>query len=280
LGGFGEGVLTFLSGFGVGVNARTLRRSLFLLGCAGLVATLPARALADDPSLEIDGEAYAGQSHGAWTCGPRGVARYGGLGARVRMSERPGIAEEGAGYFGTLGGVAEYERVNIIECTGGGFDTDLCQVRRQRMMFGTGVITGYRSQYIGVSLGLLVYQGYDTISSKTPDWSSWPHFELDFGEEDRGLSWPIGFGAPIVSSYRRPAAFYTGPRITQRDFRVEALFGFYRSGPSSTATIQLRTDWALQFRISEHLWLGPHGALGDGGRSVDGEIGLRMGLWY
>jgi hypothetical protein len=251
-----------------------------MLGGAGLLATLPTRALADDPSLEIDGETYAGQTHGVWTCGPQGVARYGGLGARARISERPGISEEGAGYYGTLGGVAEYERVSILECTGANATTDLCQLRRERVMFGTGMNAGYRSQYVGVSLGYLAYQGYDSITSRKPDWSSWPHFELDFGEEERGLSWPIGFGAPIVSTYRRPAAVYTGPRIVQRDFRVEALFGWYRSGPSSNATIQLRTDWTLQFKISEHLWLGPHGALGDGDSAVDGEIGLRMGLLY
>ncbi len=261
----------------------TLRRCLLLLGGAGLFASLPARAWADDPSLEVDGEAYAGQSSGSWTCGPRGVARYGGLGARARISERPGIAEKGAGYFGTLGGVAEYERVTVLGCSGNEYPTleeiKLCRVPKQHVMFGTGVITGYRSQYIGVSLGLLAYQGYDEISSKTPDWSSFPHFELDFGEEERGLSWPIGFGSPLVSTYRRPAILYSGPRINAKTFRVEALFGIYRSGPASTATYALRTDWALQFRISEHLWLGPHGALADG-EPIDGEIGLRAGVWY
>ena len=263
-------------------GARARRRWLFSLGGAGLFATLPGYASAGDPSFEIDGEAYAGQTTGAWTCGPKGVARYGGLGARARISERPGIAERGAGYYGTLGGVAEYERVSVAGCSNEANargDTWRCQLPRQHLMVGVGALTGYRSQYLGFSLGLLAYQGYDTISSKTPDWSSWPHIELDLGEEDRGLSWPLGIGSPLVSTYRRPALIYSGPRITHRLFRVEALFGLYRSGPASNATLALRTDWTLQFRISEHLWLGPHGSMADGD-PIDGEIGLRAGLWY
>lgn len=263
--------------------ARSLRRAFLALGSAGLFASLPARAFADDPSLEIDGEAYAGQTSGAWTCGPRGVARYGGLGARVRIAERPGIAEKGAGYYGTLGGVAEYEQVRVIGCSEGAYasefeDTQLCRVPRRHMMFGVGMAAGYRNQYVGVLLGLNVYQGYDTVSSSKPDWSSWPSFELDFGEEERGLSWPIGFGAPLVSTYRRPGV-YTGPRYATQKVRLEWLVGIYRSGPASTDTSTLRSDLALQFRISERLWLGPHAALAEG-EPFDGEIGLRAGLAF
>ena len=257
------------------------RRAILVFGCAGLFATLPARAFADaEPSLEIDGEAYAGQTHGQWACGPKGVARYGGLGARARIAERPGIAEKGAGYYGTLGGVAEYEQVRVIGCSNGEFgDGQLCRVPRNHVMFGVGMAAGYRSQWVGVLLGINAFQGYDTVSSNKPDWSSWPSFELDFGEEERGLSWPIGFGTPLVSTYRRPALVYTGPRYATQKVRLEWLVGVYRSGPASSATSAYRSDLALQFRISERLWLGPHAAIAEG-EPFDGEIGLRAGLAY
>jgi hypothetical protein len=147
------------------------------------------------------------------------------------------------------------------------------------MMFGLGMTAGYRFQYVGASVGLLAYQGYDSASSRVPDWSGFPAFELDFGEEERGLSWPLGFGAPLVSTYRRPAIVYTGPRYATRDFRLEALIGYYRAGPASWATTSVRTDFTLQFRITREFWLGPHAALA-GVDPVDGEIGLRAGLAY
>ncbi len=240
-------------------------RPLLVLGLAGLLASLPTRVIAADPVFEVESEVYAGQSHGEWTCGPKGVARYGGVGARARYSERPPAAEDGAGFHASLGASGEYEVVS-----GGPPDN---------FMVGIGSVLGYRERYAGFSAGFLAYQGYDNATRRTPDWSTFPILELDFGAEEAGLTWPIGFGPPLVSTYRRPAVIYTGPRFTWKRSRLEVLAGFYRSGPASLATAQLRVDESLQFRLSKRFWLGPHAAIAVG-EPIDGEVGLGVTLDY
>jgi hypothetical protein len=237
---------------------------VFVLGVGGVVSSLPTRVAARDPAVELDSEVYSGQSHGEWSCGPRGVARYGGVGVRAKISERPSDAEKGAGFRATVGASAEYEVVD--EC---------CSRLDDRPMVGLGGTVGYREAVGGISLGLLGYQGYDSWTSNGPDWSSFPAFEIVVGRE-RGFHWPLGFGAPLVSTYRRPALAYTGPSFTTRTLRLDALAGFYRSGPASLATIQFRGDMTLGFRLSEGLWVGPHVSLAAEGEPVDGEAGLNV----
>lgn len=243
------------------VNAAALRVVL-VLGVGGLFSSLPARAAARGPEYGLESEVYGGQSHGEWACGPRGVARYGGVGSRVRISERATGSEQGAGFLATIGASAEYEVVE--KC---------CSRLDDRPMLGLGGTLGYRDELAGVSLGLLAYQGYDTSTSNTPDWSSFPAFEIVVGRE-RGFHWSLGFGAPLVSTYRRPALVYTGPAFAWRNLRLDLLAGFYRAGPASLTTAQFRGDATLRFRLVEGIWLGPHVSLAAGGDPVDGEAGL------
>jgi len=235
-----------------------------VLGVGGVFSSLPTRAAARDPSVELESEVYAGQSHGQWSCGPRGVARYGGVGARARISEHAVDAETGAGFSATLGASAEYEVVD--EC---------CSRLDDRPMLGLGGTLGYRDEFAGVSLGLLAFQGYDTSTSSTPDWSSFPAFEIVVGRE-RGFHWSLGFGAPFVTRYRRPALVYTGPAFAGRTYRLDLLAGFYRSGPSSLDSVQFRGDMLLGFRLGDHLWFGPHVSLAAEGDPIDAEAGLNV----
>jgi hypothetical protein len=246
------------------------RRRALALGVAALFASLPTRVLAGDPSLAVDAEAYAGQSTGEWACGPRSVARYGGLGARATLSERPVSAENGVGTYGTLGGTSEYEVVEI-----GGF-----QHGPGQLMPGGGLTVGHRSRSAGFAAGALVFAGHDRPTSATnPAW--FPDLQLDLGNA-RSFGWRLGCGAPSVSNYRRPAVLFTGPRFVMDASTLEVLAGFYRSGAASLESAQFRVDGALQFQLSPRFLLGPHLALAAANRATrlpfDGELGLRLGF--
>jgi hypothetical protein len=249
-----------------------VRRAILVLGGLCLAASLPARVLARDPAYEVDGEAYEGRSNGGWTCGPRASARYGGVGGRVRVAQRPAIAEDGAGFYGTVGAAAEYELVTITRCPSGD-----CDEPPDHLMFGGGITGGYRGRWLGVSLGILAFQAWEDDQSSTPGWSSFPAFELSFGRE-RAFHWPLGFGAPIPSAYRRPAIVYTGPRYVAHDWRLEALVGIYRGGPAPLDVLHYRFDATIQFLVTYGVWMGPHAAIATEGTPVDPEIGLRLGM--
>jgi hypothetical protein len=247
-----------------------VRRALLAFGGLGLTLSLPTRVIASDPAYELDSEVYAGQSSGGWACGPKATARYGGVGARVRVAQGPADAEDGAGLYATLGAVGEYEYVEITSC-----EEAPCNAPPDHLMFGRGVGTGFRTRWVGVSIGILAFQDWRNNTDTSPDWSSFPAFELSFGKES-DFHWPLGFGAPFVSAYRHPAVLYTGPRYVARAWRLELLGGFYRAGP--TRSSHLRFDAAAEFLIAETLWLGPHAALSTEGPPLDGEIGLRVGV--
>lgn len=60
------------------------RRVWLVLGVMGLVVSAASRVTAAGPA-QVEPEAYAGSTVGAWTCGPTARANYGGVGGHVRI---------------------------------------------------------------------------------------------------------------------------------------------------------------------------------------------------
>ena len=222
------------------------RRALFGLGFAGLVGSAAQTGAAG--SGEVEGGAYAGTTAGGWICGPAARANYGGLGARVRLTDRDRGHEDGAGWSGQVGAAAEYEHVNLsdpncsVECNAEDFE-----VPGDAVMGGAYARAGYRWRWFGVEGGMGLYQGWKDNTDDKPSSRFFPNVRLSTGPEE---SWSVftGVGSEGVTSARRPALIYVGGELgAGRGHRIGLQGGWARQGPALDDAFGSRVD--LSWRV-------------------------------
>jgi hypothetical protein len=234
----------------------------------GIIATAPTRVRA---STEGEAVGYGGTSAGGWICGPVGRANYGGVGARVRMSQRP-APFGGTGFTGEGAAAVEYEKATA-RCT----DT-ACIDTHQAGLFGAHARTGYQWEVFGFEAGATAFQGYHHENDTGPSTGVFPDAQISIGSPSvaRGV---IGVGSPTVTTLRRPGG-YLGADVMLDSVELQARAGVYRSGPALFDDANTRLDVAAYVPVAEPLSLRVGGAFGgnDAGYSGEGSVGLRGSL--
>ncbi len=226
-----------------------------------MCATAPAHVRA---STEVDGVGYGGQSGGAWTCGPLGVARYGGVAARVHLAEKEGRLGGSRG-VGEIAVAGEYENTKILDCYG----SAACQAPPARVLAGGHARVGYQGEIGAIEIGATAFQGWGKNTDTRPRFAVVPDLELRFGPAEtwRGV---VGFGSPLVTLLRRPGA-YCGLDGAVGALDVEFRLGAYRAGPALFDDMSARGDLATFIPVWRHVSVRLGAALSNDAVGVAGE---------
>ncbi|HEX7670735.1 MAG TPA: hypothetical protein VF395_14170, partial [Polyangiaceae bacterium] len=209
------------------------RRALLAAGVLAIAATAPSRVRA---SVEAEGVDYAGTTAGSWACGPRGRANYGGVGARVRVSEEK-ARFGGAGATAELAAAGEHESVKVQDC---GNDCDQHGDPPARIMLGGHVRAGYQASNWGFEAGGTAYQGWEHPGDGTPSMRAFPDIEFRLGPRE-SARFVVGVGSPLTTMLRRPGG-YLGLDLAAGTIDLQARFGVYRAGPSIADDRSTRGD--------------------------------------
>ncbi len=256
----------------------SLRRTLLVFFSLALCATAPTRVHA---ATDVEGVAYGGETSGNWGCGPAAHAVYGGVGARVRVSESSGRFG-GSGYTAEVAGAAEHESTSIEPCATCDASDEIAPP--DKVMFGAHARAGYQWKYVGVEAGGTVYQGLSHNTDSAPSIGFSPDAELRIGPREvlRGV---IGVGSPLVTTLRRPG-FYLGGDVALGPVDLEGRLGQYRSGPAINDWLGLRDVRGIRGDLVAlvpvvprlELRLGASASHDDSGPGGEGSIGLQGSL--
>lgn len=258
-------------------RATRWRRRILLGPCVSVLLATGIEARAE---TELEAAEYVGSTTGAWTCGPTGRARYGGVGAQLDLSERAPTPWEGSGWVGQLGAAAEVERVRLIQNDGSGPDHDGAPPP-DALQMGGATRVGYRWHWFGLQLGAMAFSGWRRPSDAQPSPSAFPQLELAFGHE-LTQSLFLGVGGASTTTMRRPAFAYIG--LHKRFAEIHQLVfsgGLYRLGPSLLDTFGPRGDVVWRARVAPSLDLRFGCSINrgsDAGFNGEGSFGLALQL--
>lgn len=247
-------------------------RRVFLLGsCLGIASTA-AHTRAD---TEVEAVGYGGTSPGAWACGPLGRANYGGVGARVRVSEQDADGQR-HGFTGEIAAGAEYEKVVIQSCEG---DED-CEAGEPgpeaRVLGGAHARVGYQFRGASIEGGMSAFQGWKRYEDSEPSLALFPDLEASVGRAERGRAF-AGIGTPLVTQYRRPGA-YGGCEFPISSTTLRLQGGAFRAGPQ-VGNIAARVDGVVLLAVGDatSVRLGGGGSFeSEEGVGAEGSVGLRI----
>lgn len=239
-----------------------------LVGALSVLLTAPTRVGA---ATEVEGAGYGGTSVGAWTCGPVGRVNYGGVGARVRVSQNPG-AFGGKGYSVEVAAAGEFERTRIVQCDS---QSPCTSSPPDVLTGGTHIRAGYRGSVATIDLGLSAFGGWNDPTDGAQTLQAFPDFELGLftGRFGRALG---GIGTPTVTTLRRPGA-YLGYDLSLEWVDLETRLGVLRAGPALLDDSALRADLAVLVPLTGGLKLRLGGSVSgnDNGNGGEGSAGLR-----
>lgn len=256
-----------------------MTRKRFFLGCCGLLmvasgATLPRQVCAGGPAdVEITG--YGGTASGGWACGPRGHARYGGVGGEVRLTPSRGPDNpDGRGLQVTLAGAAERRSYRLTEC-GDPANCDAFKdvVPSPSNMVGGRFTVGYEGDSLGIRVGPQVFTRFDEASDGRPTMRILPDVQARFGRPGR-LRLEAGLGSYSAPTLLRPGG-YGGLTVVP----VEGLEVTGRGGIHETfdTTLGIRGDLSGKLRLSEAFYLGAGAALSH--EETKGKLDPEGRLW-
>jgi len=227
-------------------RGRGFRRLLLVVCFLGVATTGPGFA----GELEAEVVEYAGQSTGGWACGPVGRARYAGLGARIRYSERAVDDPTGSGLTGIVGAAVEHERVELVDRRYCGLLKECRAYERDPenlVLGGVGATVGDNMRYFGAHFGAQAFGARSRPNSREASVMIVPQLELRVGPEH--FAWgTLGFGSPMVTTYRRFGA-YVGGGLRLGAHQLEGQLGGFRAGPSMSDDFQTRLNLAWKFPL-------------------------------
>ncbi len=252
-----------------------MRRKLVTFGCALMVATAVRRPRADDGSAEIS--AYEGQTAGAWTCGPRGDVRYGGVAARVRTSQRTPNRREGAGASAVGGSALEVARVKVRPEPSDDGTPPEPQRQDTRAFAALHGRFGYHWRWFGAELGAAAFNGWS--NEHNVRWTGMPQLELSIGPEEV-FSCALGIGVPTLTWSTRPATPYAGIVYqSPSHLRLQAYVGLFRSGPGLFDSESPMLDIAWYLPLQPNIDLRANVAAG-GNLDIDRQAGVGLAFFY
>ena len=206
-------------------------------GALSLFGTLAPHGAAE---TELDAAAYAGHSSGSWTCGPRGQARYAGIGGQVRYSEQPATARSGRGGTVVVGATVEDERVHVWTDSRSSAQFEPHRHPPTSVHGGLGFRAGNDWRYFGFQLGALGYSAWRGSEASRPTGYVFPRLELRAGTQ-QSLWATVGVGSPHATTYRRPGA-YLSFGLKREVHEVDVTLGVFRAEPSSLEDTNARFD--------------------------------------
>jgi hypothetical protein len=252
------------------------RRIVLTIGWLTLVVTAAQPVLAVNTELEAN--AYDGVTTGGWTCGPLARARYGGLGATVRVAQRTASDSHGEGWNARATAAGEYETSRVVDprcendCEASDWVTP-----PSRLLVGLAARGGYRWKWFGLEAGPQAYQGWHKNTDSTPEIKLVPDFAFRFGPQHR-IEILAGYGSPGVTTARRPSGYLGAEIAVGQGHRVGAWGGVSRRGPSTLDDLGSRFDASWRAPISETVFLRSGGSLGLKDSTVrSGEVSLGVG---
>jgi len=115
-----------------------------------------------------------------------------------------------------------------------------------------------------------MYEAWEHSTSRVPELTVMPEFELGFGKPTGGRGF-AGIGTPLITMQRRPAILYGGG-IAKLDERFELLLagGLYRAGPAALQDLALRLDTPVRLQLERDFELRVGNAFNEYPFNVEG----------
>jgi hypothetical protein len=238
-----------------------LRR--FLLSAAALPVMLSGveRVHARDPAIDAEVDGYGGTSSGGWTCGPSARVRYAGGAVNAAVSERRAPSGRREGMFAMVGGAAEHEEVTIPApaCVSAPCPDGASAAPPARLLYGAQARLGYAEKTFGLHVGLMVFQGWSSSASTSPDLGWLPEVELTAGDLDR-IYGVAGLGSPMPTTLRHPGLYGGFGYTWDTGWGLDLRAGLFRAGPSFDV-VTFRSDAAGRVLLTKGLSLRAGAAL-------------------
>jgi hypothetical protein len=259
----------------------SLRRFLLTLGLLLLLFSAAHRASAGTP-VDVEAGGYGGSSSGAWACGPRASAKFGGIGGEVQVrpfesspstppapatsdgeaaSDTSGeVTPRDEGFVASGAGAVEYREYDLVHCNDSDCGADGTPVPPSGLLFGANLKAGYDWRWIGFRAGALVWEEFDDNEDRKPLVRALPDVALRIGPRDviRG---ELGLGSYALPTLLRPGA-YAGIGYSPAPRWDLALHGGIHRTFDDSGTA--RFDLALKAPLGARVQIGAGAALSEG----------------
>jgi hypothetical protein len=244
----------------------------FVLSCCVLAMASTAVSHVHASTTDLEGAAYGGTTAGGWACGPAGRVNYGGVGARVRVSERP-ARYGGSGVVGEVAAGGAYEATSFVRCG------TQCGSAERIMpppgpVLGANARAGYHGSWWGVEGGVGFFQDYSHHLDDHPTTHTLPIVEVSLGDHELGRA-VVGIGSPTVTTLSRPGVYVGG------DFGVSGIdwemrLGAERAGPGPDVGVRGDVAALVPLTPALRLRLGASASsVSEAGAGAEGSAGLR-----
>ncbi len=247
------------------------RRRLVLAACLGGLVVSAAEPAASSP-VDVEGTTYGGAGSGGWACGPNARAKYGGIGAQVRVSPNAkpdaGLGEEGINFV--VGAAVEHRDFSLVDCGNqAGCDPAKTTLPPPGVAFGSAVKVGGDTRWFGIHAGVLVWQNWGSATDRTPSWLWFPELQLRLGRMDR-FRGELGLGSYDAPTLLRPGA-WAGIGVAPSPGWDLALRAGLATTSGAGTSGGFRGDLTLKIPVTDVLQVALGVALSQGLSEVDPE---------